>query len=132
MLNRGELFRKANLGKSTRLPSVPDMDYTFVGPVDKKALSNVTGLREEEITDADLLVAQKNSKANEVLNEVGMAIGRDSYEIGKRAAELPSKRRMAGLVLAALAAGAGTDEIIDYLQGPTIEEMENYRNERSL
>ena len=36
-------------------------------------------------------------------------------------------KRMAGVVLAALAGGAGTNEIIEYLQGPTIEEMEYYR-----
>lgn len=50
-------------------------------------------------------------------------------------AEFGSKKhskRLAGVVLAALAGGAGTNEIIQYLQGPTIEEMENYRNERSL
>ena len=126
MLNRGELFRKANLGRTTRLPSVPDMDFTFVGPVDRKALSKITGLKESEITEADLLVAQKNSKENEALNQVGMAIGRDSYETGKRDAEMPSRKRMAGAVLAALAGGAGTNEIIEYLQGPTIEETERY------
>ena len=126
MLNRGELFRKANLGKTTRLPSVPDMDFTFVGPVDREALSKITGLKEKDITEADLLVAQKNAKENEALNEVGMAIGRDSYETGKRAAEMPSRKRMAGAVLAALAGGAGTNEIIEYLQGPTIEETERY------
>ena len=126
MLNRGELFRKANLGKTTRLPSVPDMDFTFVGPVDREALSKITGLKERDITEADLLVAQKNAKENEALNEVGMAIGRDSYETGKRAAEMPSRKRMAGVVLAALAGGAGTNEIIEYLQGPTIEETEQY------
>lgn len=131
-LNRGKAFKEAGVGKTTRLPSVPDMDYVFVGPVSKKDLSKITGIREKDISDADLLVAQKNSKANEVLNELGMKIGRSSYEDGKRDAELPSQRRMAGMVLAALAAGAGTDEIIDYLQGPTIEEMENYRNERSF
>ena len=127
MLNRGELFRKLNLGKTTRLPSVPDQDYTFVGPVDKKALAKVTGLNVKDITEADVLVAQKNAKDNEALNEAGMAIGRDSYETGKREAELPGQKRMAGIVLAALAGGAGVDEIIEYLQGPTIEETEYYR-----
>jgi hypothetical protein len=45
-------------------------------------------------------------------------------------AEFGSKKnskRLAGVVLAALAGGAGTNEIIEYLQGPTIEEMEYYR-----
>ena len=127
MLNRGELYRKAGLGKTTRLPSVPDMDYLFVGPVEKKNLAEITGLDVKDITDADLMAAQENSKVNEALNEVGMAIGRDSYEIGKREAELPSQKRMAGVVLAALAGGAGINEIIEYLQGPTIEETEYYR-----
>jgi hypothetical protein len=127
MLNRGELFRKANLGKTTRLPSVPDMDYTFVGPVDKEAIAKITGLNARNVSDADLMAAQENSKLNEALNEVGMAIGRDSYETGKREAELPSQKRMAGVVLAALAGGMGINEIIEYLQGPTIEETEYYR-----
>lgn len=127
MLNRGELFRKAGLGKTTRLPSVPEMDYLFVGPVDKTAISKITGLNVKDISDADLMTAQDNAKVNEALNEVGMAIGRDSYEIGKNAAELPSQKRMAGVVLAALAGGAGINEIIEYLQGPTIEETEYYR-----
>mgnify|MGYP001329431835 CR=1 FL=1 len=45
-------------------------------------------------------------------------------------AEFGSKKhskRLAGVVLAALAGGAGTNEIIEYLQGPTIEETEYYR-----
>ena len=127
MLNRGELYRKAGLGKTTRLPSVPDRDYLFVGPVEKKNIAEITRLDVKDITDADLMAAQENSKLNEALNEVGMAIGRDSYEIGKRAAELPTQKRMAGIVLAALAGGAGINEIIEYLQGPTIEETEYYR-----
>ena len=127
MLNRGELFRKLNLGKTTRLPSVPDQDYTFVGPVDKEDLAKVTGLNVNDITEADVLVAQQNAKENEALNEAGMAIGRDSYKKGKREAELPGQKRMAGVVLAALAGGAGINEIIEYLQGPTIEETEYYR-----
>lgn len=45
----------------------------------------------------------------------------------KMKAENPSQKRMAGIVLAALAGGAGTNEIIEYLQGPTIEETEYYR-----
>ena len=45
----------------------------------------------------------------------------------KMKAEHPSQKRMAGVVLAALAGGAGTNEIIEYLQGPTIEETEYYR-----
>ena len=125
-LNRGQAFKEAGVGKTTRLPSVPDMDYVFVGPVSKKDLSAITGIREKDISDADLLVARKNAKANEVINELGMKIGRSSYEDGKRDAELPSQRRMAGAVLTALAMGVGTDEIIEYLQGPTIEETERY------
>ena len=59
------------------------------------------------------------------------------YRLEQENKELQAKvgdkqKRMAGIVLAALAGGAGTNEIIEYLQGPTIEEMENYRNERSL
>lgn len=54
------------------------------------------------------------------------------YRVAKENKNLKEKmaqqdKRMAGVVLAALAAGAGTNEIIEYLQGPTIEETEYYR-----
>ena len=54
------------------------------------------------------------------------------YRVAKENKNLKDKmaqqdKRMAGVVLAALAGGAGTNEIIEYLQGPTIEEMEYYR-----
>lgn len=124
-VSRGELFRKAGLGKTTRLPSVPDRDILFIGPVEKKNLAEITGLDVKSITDADLMAAHENAKVNEALNELGNRIGAKAYEDAK--AKLTSQKRMAGIVLAALAGGAGTNEIIEYLQGPTIEETEYYR-----
>ena len=53
------------------------------------------------------------------------------YRLEQENKELGAKlgsqnKRMAGAVLASLTGGAGINELIEYLQGPTIEETERY------
>ena len=82
-------------------------------PEDMETLEQLYRSKDEahksEIKRNSLLV-QKLRKANE------------DGEFGSK----KHSKRLAGVVLAALAGGAGTNEIIEYLKGPTIEETERY------
>ena len=83
-------------------------------PEDRAILENL--LDEQLDTNKSL-----NSDLNKLVKEL-KDVKEDSTLGSKK-----NTKRLAGIVLAALAGGAGTNEIIEYLQGPTIEETEYYR-----
>ena len=71
----------------------------------------------EEQVDSNKTLSSDVAKLSKELKSAG-----EDAKFGSK----KNSKRLAGVVLAALAGGAGTNEIIEYLQGPTIEETERY------
>ena len=90
-------------------------------PINKGGYEHLLDEKDETINALRRDLRIRSEDANELRNQLNR-----SKEEGRFGSRKHSKQ-LAGVVLAALLGGAGTNEIIEYLQGPTIEEREYYR-----
>lgn len=123
----GLLMKELGLGKTVVLPSAPTRELVLHGEQNKENLAKILGV---EPTAEDMAMAIEAAAQNEKLDRytkevLRSGVGKYRNDVRKQVEEEMNRQqyqRMAGQVLAGAGGAAGLIAVIDYLQGPKMEE----------
>ena len=123
----GQLMKELGLGKTVVLPSAPTRELVLHGEQNKENLAKILGV---EPTAEDMAMAieaaAQNEKFDQYTKEVlRSGVGKYRNDVRKQVEDEINRaqyQRMAGQVLAGAGGAAGLIAVIDYLQGPKMDD----------